>query len=161
MTAQPPPTAEQLEPALYQVVSDVLEQFAFMFTDPGEDDEFFFRDNQVLQARIVFSGPFSGALSMYATRSFCMQLAANVLGMEPEDLTNEHAHDALKELVNVTCGDFLLHVSGKKTVFDLTVPKIRRLPAEDCTEIRKRTGVIPVLVDEEPVLVQVEIDIPA
>jgi hypothetical protein len=58
-----------------------------------------------------------------------MLLATNVLGMEAEELSPEHARDALKELVNVTCGELLVALSGKKTVFNLSVPVIEKIDA--------------------------------
>jgi CheY-specific phosphatase CheX len=150
--------AKSLEPVLLEVVSDVLEQFSFMFTEPSEGNLFNCFGPHLLQAQIVFKGSVCGGLSMFAMAPFCVQLAANVLGMEPEDVSYDHAYDALKEVVNVVCGEFLLRVGGKKQVFDLSIPKIRKMPVANVREIMTLPGVVQVMIDEQPVLVQVEID---
>lgn len=146
-------SAEDVHEILFDVMADVLEQFAFMFLAPVESGELPLRGREFLHAGIQFSGPFSGWLSVYASPSFCLQLAANVLGMEPAELTPEHAEDALRELVNVACGELLVALAGRKTIFDLSVPVLERITVTECRAVMKRADALGVMVDDEPMII--------
>ena len=107
------------------------------------------------RADIHFTGPFSGHLSLCASGPFCMLLATNVLGMEVDELSPEHARDALKELTNITCGELLAALAGKKTVFDLSVPVIEKIDAAAVKSDLALPGTVSVLIDDEPLLLTV------
>lgn len=75
---------------------------------------------------ISFTGPVSGSLAIECDGRFMTSLAANVLGLDEEDLSEEADKiDALKELVNIICGNFITSLGGSRAVFDLTIPTIR------------------------------------
>ncbi|MDD2237994.1 MAG: chemotaxis protein CheX, partial [Kiritimatiellae bacterium] len=112
-----------------------------------------FRGRMFLHAEIEFSGPFSGRLSLVASPSFCSLLAANVLGMEPAELTVEHAEDALRELVNVICGELLVALAGKAVIFDLSAPVLKRISAADAQAVAVLPESLAVIVDEEPLII--------
>ncbi len=153
-----PITTEAVQPCLSDVISDVFERFAFMFTEPVEDGELDIETKAVLGVKILFKGPFAGSLSMFAPLSFCITLAENVLGIDADELTREHAYDAIKELVNVTCGELLVTIAGKRCVFDLSVPSIDKVETSTLNSMLKEPGVVPMLVDDEPFVLRVEID---
>lgn len=138
---------------LVEVVADVLEQFAFMFIAPIEPKQVTLPAHSMWRAEIRFTGPFSGRLSLCGSAPFCALLASNILGMDTEELTPEHTRDALKELVNVTCGELLVALSGKKTVFNLTVPTMERIDTEAARAALTRPDTIPVMVDDEPLII--------
>ncbi len=146
-------SGEDVHEILYDVAADVLEQFAFMFLAPVESGLAPLRGRMFLHAGIKFSGPFSGWLSLSAAPSFCSLLAANVLGMEPDELTPEHAEDALKELVNVICGELLVALAGKAAIFDLSVPELKRISTADCQAAAALPESLAVMVDEEPLII--------
>ena len=58
-----------------------------------------------------------------------MILAANLLGTDPmDDDAKSKANDAVKEFMNIVCGQFITASHGTEDVFDLTIPQIRELP---------------------------------
>lgn len=68
---------------------------------PGAPDD-------VVVIRVPFSGARRGALEVIASDALGLTLAANILGAPPEGPdARGRGRDALKELVNVTCGLFL------------------------------------------------------
>ena len=76
-----------------------------------------------ITAEIEFTGPVSGAVRTIAGVDFAKTLAENVSGL-PE-LTEQECIDAMKELVNVTCGLVLpMLADSQDDVFDVTVPHL-------------------------------------
>lgn len=153
--AEHPVAAADVNEVLYEVISDVLEQFAFMFASPITSDRVKLHALPMWRAEIHFAGPFSGHLSLCASGPFCMLLATNVLGMEVDELSPEHARDALKELTNITCGELLAALAGKKHVFDLSVPVIEKIDAAAVKSDLALPGTVSVLIDDEPLFLSV------
>ena len=113
---------ESIESILYGVAEDVLEKLAFIFSFPEEE-----RANMdyaaAVAASVSFSGPFEGTILMVISDETLPELAGNMLGID-EDTAPEQQHDALKELINVVCGNLLPLISGKKSVFNVNAPEI-------------------------------------
>ncbi len=109
---------------LCNVAVEMLEGLAFLFALPVEKMEDSEADS-LLTAKISFSGAFSGTLVALVSRQMLPELAGNMLGIEmDEDVSIEEQHDALKELLNVICGNLLPAVGGKEEVFSVQVPEI-------------------------------------
>ena len=113
---------------LVTIFSDVLASLAFMFT---EDEEGELLPREVwLETTIGYRGPASGVLRFQCTRAFSILLAANLLGVTPPDDTAESkGDDAVKEFMNIVCGQLITALHGTESVFDLTIPQIRELAA--------------------------------
>ena len=114
---------DQKTTTLTTTLSKVLANLAFMFTD---DDEFAPPvGERWLETTISYEGPVSGTLRLTCTRTFATQLAANLLGVEScEKITEQEQDDAVKELVNVICGQHITDVYGTEDVFNLTIPEV-------------------------------------
>ncbi len=142
---------------LIRVFTEVLEQLAFMFVEPPDSDETPAPSDPVYTT-MSFRGPCSGTVTLAVPREMAPVLAANVLGLNPEDeLGALAASDALKELLNVTCGNVLTAIAGDEPVFDLTVPEVEDCTAEAWAELAARPGTVHCLADDFPVLLNLEI----
>ncbi len=75
-------------------------------------------------AEVSFAGIFSGRLAMVITEPALTELAANMLGIDGDDVEQDHLHDALKETVNIICGNWLPIEGGDEAVFHIGSPKI-------------------------------------
>ena len=140
-----------------KVFNEVLEQLAFMFADPPEMDHPDL-DDDLAEASMTFHNAFSGAISLVVPRAMGPVLAANVLGIEPDDEAVLRApYDALKELLTVTCGNVLTAIAGDEPVFDLTVPEIVERSRDEWEALQARENTLYCLVDEFPVLLHLEI----
>jgi len=86
-----------------------------------------------------FLGPKAGSLWLTAPRSMIETLAINMLGLDDgEQATPDQQVDALKELVNVICGNVLPLADNPKAIYNVFSPQLwfdRRhwLPPEDKT----------------------------
>ncbi len=147
---------EEYKELLIQSVADVLERFAFMFVEPSGMDEVPAPEEEFREASLSFTGPRKGQVFLAAPESFCIHLAANVLGLEEGNITDEAGNDALKELLNVIVGEYLEKSAGREPVFDLSIPEISRQPAQAWAERAESPDWTALLADEGPVLVRLE-----
>lgn len=119
---------EKLDQIITQISIDTLEKLAFMFAFPedGGDETIQAGDaNGHVHARVAFSGPFDGTLAIEMALPELSELTMNMLGLDDDDeVTLEQRHDALKETLNVICGNMLPAIAGKQAVFNVEVPRI-------------------------------------
>jgi CheY-specific phosphatase CheX len=110
---------------LWRVAEEVMGKLAFMFSFPqteGNEDD---NNRPSIFATVSFKGPFEGKLIMAVASVLLPQLAGNMLGLEQEtDSSPEEQRDALKELINVVCGNLLPELAGKQAIFKVGVPEI-------------------------------------
>jgi hypothetical protein len=98
-------------------VSDALSIMAFVSADPPQDT--MPPSGSTLLTRIDFWGDAVGSLELVCPLTFGKMLADNVLGpIEPESGVPSQdqslrSADALRELINVTCGRMLRHTRSK------------------------------------------------
>ena len=116
-------TKEQVEKILFDVVENTLEKLVFMFVS-REDERDETEYDAVVAASVSFTGPFSGSLVLIISTQILPELSANMLGVEEEETTQDQRNDALKETINVICGNLLPVIGGKQAVFDVGMPRI-------------------------------------
>lgn len=137
-----------------RTLQQVFEQVAFMFPEsPPEDEPFPAPDGPLVIARIEYSGPSRGVVALAAPESICAEIAANALGIDPDDReAGGIAHDALGELLNVCCGRLLTVLAGEEPVFNLALPSVSPFEIEQWAEMLHDTECIRILVEGRPVL---------
>ncbi len=81
------------------------------------------------------------------------ELAVNILGVDDEDELEEgDAADAVKELVNVICGQLLTSMFGTETVFQLTIPTVEELDRAGWEAAKADGEAIGLSIDDSPAL---------
>ncbi len=115
--------SEQIKETLCRVAEDVLEKLAFMMSFP-EAEELSDSDEPLAAASISFSGALKGILIVAVSAQMLPKLTGNMLGLDDDEgTTPEQQQDALKELINVICGNFLPDI-GKQHAFRIEPPQI-------------------------------------
>lgn len=141
------------------VFCDVVEKMAFMFSDEFEEGASPAGVRDAIRAFMEFRGPIEGTIALAVAKDLCPEIAANSLGLEPDDEDAiSKSDDALKELLNVICGNFLTRVSGDEPIFDLTVPQVEDLDPEQWDALAQREGTCSFLVEDYPALIRVDVD---
>ena len=119
---------EKLDQIITQIAIDTLEKLAFMFAFPQDDGDKTIQAgdaNGHVHASVAFSGPFDGTLAIEMTLPELSELTVNMLGLDSgNEVSEEQRHDALKETINVICGNMLPAIAGKRAVFNIEVPRI-------------------------------------
>lgn len=139
--------------ALRDGFCEALETLAFMFAEPVDKGELPTEHAEFIQVKMGFSGQLDGTIVLLVPAVMPIHIAANVLGMEPDDeFVVERGIDAVKEVLNVTCGRFLTLYAGESPVFDLSVPATSQCDAQSWQDMLKAPNTLAFLVDDVPVL---------
>jgi len=141
------------------VLCDVAEKIAFMFGEPEEAARLPQTSASYFQASMRFSGDKIGEAAIIVPEEMVGVLAANVLGLDNGDEVDRGAAlDALKELLNVTCGHILTSLAGSEPLFDLGVPEISQIDGAAWQALKSDPNIVALMVDEFPVMVRFIID---
>ena len=117
-------TTTHFSEILAHEAADTMEKLAFVFASAGEGRKTF-EDGSAVAAQVRFTGPFDGILLMLISSGILQELAANMLGIdEDEEIEDSQRHDALKETLNVICGNLLPVIAGRQSVFDIAPPEM-------------------------------------
>ena len=115
---------QQLKRILTEVVNETLEKLAFLFTFPDDERDSDSQDPALI-GRVGFNGYFDGSLIMRISDCAIPELAANMLGLDDEaEISDAEQQDALKEILNVICGNVLPAIAGEKVEFNIEAPEI-------------------------------------
>ena len=69
-----------------------------------------------------------GSLRFWCSRDYSVLLAANLLGVDSNDEdAGAQGEDAVREFMNIVCGQLVTAVYGADEVFNLTIPETREL----------------------------------
>lgn len=138
-----------------RIVYDVFEKLAFMFGEVADRDELPEPAALNMRASMTFAGDMTGSISLIVPENVCPEIAANVLGKDPDDdIVVAQSADALKEVLNVLCGNILTAVAGEAPVFDLSVPEVDAVDAAGWKVLLDDKSIHVFLVDDSPVLLQ-------
>jgi hypothetical protein len=112
---------QKVKPDFSVVVADVLSSLAFMVVD--DEPCAAPADTAWYSGAIAYRGPFSGTVRCWCTQTFALELAANLLGLEPGDPQAQPAAlDAVREFLNVLCGQLVTRWYGTEAEFDIGLP---------------------------------------
>lgn len=139
-----------------EALSTALERMAFVSLMPLEEPPA--EINQPVNVTIRFGGPVTGTIRITTSRQLGLVLAANVLGVEPDDPeAAKNASDALKEMANVTCGVLMpmLNPEARERA-EMHVPQIEDATPEEWSDALKMPGAALVDADGVPLAIQLK-----
>ncbi len=114
---------DKINEILTRVAVETFEGLAFMFGFP-DDEEIGGSGDPMVVTQVCFRGPFSGRLAMAVSGQVAQELTENMLGIDDgEEITSDDQVDALRETINVICGNLLPAIGGKEAVFDIDAPE--------------------------------------
>jgi CheY-specific phosphatase CheX len=151
---------EKISKILEKIVTETFEGLAFMFGFP-EEDETAGSGESMIVTQVGFQGPFTGRMIMGVTQQTVQELTANMLGLDDDEgeISSADLADALKETINVICGNLLPAIGGKEAVFDIHSPEV----LSDLTSLEKMPdegllAVVKLSIDDEPCQLSLYID---
>jgi len=122
MMADPRSHADSL---LARVAQETFETLAFMYSVHEQDVP----TGPPVTAEVSFHGPVHGRLVLTVSDTMLAALGANMLGGDDVQATSEdQQRDALKEVLNVICGNLLPILYNQYDVFDVQAPVIPAMP---------------------------------
>jgi len=115
---------DKINNVISKVVTETIEKLVFMFASPYDPENSTEGDPDI-GVSVSFTGPFSGTLGMKVSGELLSEITVNMLGVDDEDeITPEDQNDALKETINILCGNILPVIGGKQAVFNIGAPMI-------------------------------------
>lgn len=142
---------------LEDVVPSVLENVAFMFSEPADPDEGLPDAEEYLEAAMEFDGPAKGRIGVVVAAAWCDQLAEGILGEEPqEENVSAMRRDALCELLNIICGQFVTALWGTDHIVNLSIPTVSEVSQAAWDKYSTRPGALRLVVEDLPMIVYAE-----
>ena len=141
-----------------EIIVGIIEKQAFLLGEPVGRGELADDIGDGFKAAVNFSGHASGNLRLQASRATCQELAANVLGVDEEDIDDAAARDAIGEMLNVLCGNILTELAGADPIFDLSPPTVEAAGAGDWKAALSAPGALAFLMEDEPFVVALAVD---
>jgi len=140
---------QQLKSLLTQVANDTLEKLAFLFAVPDNERVDDGPDPMVV-GRVAFNGYFDGSLLMRISSSVVAELAGNMLGLDDgAEISDVQQLDALKEIINVICGNVLPAVAGDQVEFNIDAPEIlSQKDAKDMSMTGRPACIVRLMLEE-------------
>lgn len=145
---------EKIKAVMSRVVIETLEQLAFLFS--SSEDEIDLLTPNSMAVNVTFSGPFSGQLTMKMSKLVVLELTANMLGIDEEGITHDQQSDALKETINIICGNLLPAIAGDQAIFNINAPMI--IDGEDIKEPENAFSKAYFLIDDEMCAIYLFVD---
>jgi CheY-specific phosphatase CheX len=119
---------ERLAEILTRTAAELLEQVAFIFVEAGDEEPRW--PAEVVEARIDIDGSRSAGLSMTVSRRQATAIAAELMGLEPDDEeAARRAVDALGEVLNMLAGLVAHKALGDEPPPVIGIPTVRLVPA--------------------------------
>lgn len=110
---------------LGDVTVEALERIAFVLGDICEPEDLPGPFDVTLRTRIEISGEIEGHVWLESDNGFACELAASLLGEEPEDVdVSTSGRDALLELANIVGGAVVVELGGEDDDVRLGLPEV-------------------------------------
>lgn len=115
-----------LNDALLEGAKEVFETMIFMDIEKSSE-----QDQQIegdtLLGSITFKGDLEGCLVIYCGEICAKTIAANMLGIEPDDQISEHdINDAIGEVTNMVMGSVKARLQDKFSNLNVSIPTVVR-----------------------------------
>ena len=117
--------SNKFDEILRSVAEESFASLAFMLpVDPDGPVET--HPGPPIVASISFDGPMEGVLFLAVSTGIVPELASNMLGLDVAEgpASPDQEQDALKELLNVICGNLLPEIAGREAIFNVDAPAI-------------------------------------
>ena len=140
----PPP----LKKILTDVTSEVLETMFFALPEPLLDSDL--QEQQItfdIRGSISLGGAQKLQLNLFLPKRMASELAASLLGLEPDEIDDEALMDTVRELTNMIAGNFVNRM-GEDAGFEMGIPQTSMGKATlPLTAIAERQNVF-IMIDE-------------
>ena len=144
------PSESQDLHTLGRVVIEILEEAAFLFCEPMDEMNRTELSSEVLMAKLGFTGPSSGDMIFSAPPETASEIAANLLGVDPDDPeVSGKGAEAVGEILNIIGGALLKEWFGSSADFEMGIPEVMKITG---AELEKNTAQaalhLPLMTDE-------------
>jgi CheY-specific phosphatase CheX len=138
---------------------EVVEQLTFMFGEEIPKDELGAEGKEFVSAAMKFKGDMVGELTVAVPMDITVEIAANILGLEPEEVEPEYMRrDALAEMLNVVCGHVIMALVGADANFKLDAPVTDQVDEDAFNRMMLSEDFIGFMLDDNPVFLGLSLE---
>ena len=152
---------EEDRDTLIRLLEVVLEQLAFVFTEEAEKEELIVQDGNYIHVAMSYTGTGShshkGHIEIAMPIEMSFLVAANILGIDDQEMIKKSADDAARELLNIYCGQVLTTLFSTDEIFDLMIPEVTPFGADEWNVMVDNPDTIGVKIEEFPFLMLLSI----
>lgn len=143
---------------LQEVLFRVFSTFAYMYAEPAKVHELILTENEFWWAELTAQGKFKAHFSLALPKSLSYEMAANILGLEPQDdLARADAEDSVKEFLNIVSNHVLTRLAGETVVFNMGIPDAKELSgAQVWNQLKENDNTVAGMVEGHPVFFNME-----
>lgn len=148
-----------LREATEQAFCMVLERLAFTFAEPLDNTEAEPPQTPARCVSMTFDGELCGQLRLALPAALVHEMADNILGLDTdEEDAQSQADDALREILNITCGHMLTTLAGDQPAFALSMPVINVLTDEQWHEMLALPDTVALMVEGQAALLHLRLE---
>ncbi len=148
-----------IQDQLCSTFTEVVEQLTFMFGEVVAKDEIDSPGTLFTLASMSFTGDLAGVLEVAVPTEITAEIAANILGLEPEDIESETMmNDALAEMLNVVCGHVIMALAGHDVNFKLETPVTTYIDDQKYTEMMTSDDFVGLMLDDNPIFLGLKLE---
>ena len=138
---------------------EVVEKLTFMFGEVVPKEEVHSPGTKFTLASMSFNGDVKGLLSVAVPTDMTAEIAANILGLEPEDIESEEMmNDALAEMLNVVCGHVIMALVGTGANFKLDSPLTCPVDEMTYNAMLDSDEFVGLMLDDSPVFLGLKLE---
>lgn len=113
--------------AMKNSISDVLETMFFLSLDFSNDLDILelwdTGKDQIIAAKLNFSGPLSGYAVFYIPKKPALSITADFMGKDEQEISDDQIDGTVKEIINMIIGN-TFGLYDPDVVFDLEIPEL-------------------------------------
>ncbi|MFH2037079.1 MAG: hypothetical protein ABIJ45_11795 [Candidatus Zixiibacteriota bacterium] len=134
-------------------IIDILEKTAFMFPAPLDmSSGVSLDDMEFVLTKLDFIGNNTGEIKMILPVEFCIELSANLLGEEIENVNpEENNYDSAKELLNIVSGQIITGLYGTEVLYQLVNLEVNAISKDEIYEMLEVSEYHGCMVDDYPI----------
>jgi hypothetical protein len=126
---------EEIDDAVLRVVTDTLENLAFMEAFPVQED--ISPGQPEMTAALLFHEPHQGEIRITCPRSLLVSITETLCGLPEEGVSNGLLKDVLAEILNTIAGRFLEELLPDDQTFRIGLPELDPPANLDSSSLRK------------------------
>ena len=104
-------------------LQELFETMCFVLADPIPQEEEGAMEEDFAAHIRLWNEEAARTLSLRASRGFLEEVASGMLGIEPEDLSDEDVEATIFELANVACGELIDFLGGEMEQVECGLPE--------------------------------------
>ncbi len=150
--------SETLVHGLEDLFLSIAEKLAFLLGFPVGKELAPSPGREWLKAEVAIHGDVEGRLSLVVPADAATRMAADIMGIEPEDLADPAlAADAVGELLNVVAGHVATALGGEEIGYSLSLPQVVTVAGADVARLLERDDSLLFDIEGQPYLLVVEV----